>query len=504
MSVPSTPAARDPRIPTEAKQFAALVGDKLVEASARERITRSSPAYDTPVSVYPRSTAQDVEAAIRAARTAVDGGPWAAMSGADRAKLLLRVAQLIDKNRKELALIESLEVGKPLSAAAREMQGSIGLWEFAATLTRHAYGDVYDKLGGGLLAMVLRQPVGVVGMITPWNYPLLIVSQKLPFALAMGCTAVVKPSELTSGTALRLGELLLEAGLPPGVVSFVVGEGPEVGEPICRSDLVDMISFTGSTRVGRQIGRMGGEGIKRVSLELGGKSAQIVCADADLELAAEKVTLGFTRNAGQACVSGSRLLVERSVADKFVELVAARMHGVKVGDPLDAGTDMGPLVSRAQFDRVSGFVEAGKRDGAQLRSRSTPLPLSTGYFYQPGIFTNVQPSMAIAQEEIFGPVLSVMPFDSLDEAVTLANSTVYGLSGGVWTRDINKAFSLAKRMKTGNIEINTYLAGAPELPLTGHKQSGVGHEKGRYAIDEFTEMKTIQVQLADPSDAPTR
>ena len=275
-----------------------LVAGNFIPASARETIVRHSPAYDLPVSRYPRSNAGDLAAAIDAARKAADSGVWTSMSGAERAKILIRVAQLIDKHREELGLIESLEVGKPLSAAAREMQGSIGLWEFAATLARHAYGDLHDKIGPGALGLVFREPVGVVGMITPWNYPLLIVSQKLPFALAVGCCAVLKPSELTSGTALRLGELLVDAGVPSGVVNIVVGEGPEVGEAICRSEKVDMISFTGSTRVGRQIGRIAGEAVKRVSLELGGKSAQIVCADADLDMAAEKVAHGCDAQRG--------------------------------------------------------------------------------------------------------------------------------------------------------------------------------------------------------------
>lgn len=490
--------ATDARIPRQPRDFSFLLGDTFVTPSQREEIVRSSPAYDVPVSRYPRATADDVARGIKAARNAADTGVWRSMGGADRARLLTRVAQLIDKNREELALIESLEVGKPLTAAAREMQGSIGLWEFASTLARHAYGDLHDKLGPGVLGLVFREPVGVVGIITPWNYPLLILSQKLPFALAVGCCAIVKPSELTSGTALRLGELLLEAGVPAGVVNIVVGEGPHVGEPICRSDDVDMVSFTGSTRVGRHIGSIAGGTVKRVSLELGGKSAQIVCADADLEFAAEKVAVGATRNAGQACVAGSRLLVERSIAEEFTRAVMDRINRLRVGDPLDPATDMGPLSSKAQFDKVRGYVDAGMKLGAQFASRSQPLDIKTGFFFQPGVFTGVQPSMSIAQEEIFGPVLSVIPFDDLAQAVDVANGTMYGLAAGVWTRDINKAFALGRAMRAGTVEVNTYMAGVPELPLAGHKQSGVGHEKGRYSIDEFTHLKTIQIQLTDP------
>ena len=499
MNQTSSGTQRDPRIPYQPRDFSVLLAGELVSPTQREVITRESPAYRVAVSRYPRSTAADVAKAIDTARATADAGVWGSMAGGDRARLINRVAQLIDKNREELALIESLEVGKPLTAAAREMQGTIGLWEFAATLARHAHGDLHDKIGPGALGLVFREPLGVVGMITPWNYPLLIVSQKLPFALAVGCCVVVKPSELTSGTALRLGELLLEAGVPAGVVNIVVGEGPTVGEAICRSEKVDMVSFTGSTRVGQTIGRITGESIKRVSLELGGKSAQIVCADADLEFAAEKVAVGATRNAGQACVSGSRLLVEASIADAFTQAVSERMRKIQVGDPLDSRTEMGPLVSQSQFDRVDGYIKAGQRDGATFLQSNEPTGSSTGYFVRPGIFTGVRPSMSIAQEEIFGPVLSVMPFQSLPQAVEVANGTKYGLAAGVWSRDINKAFALARKLNAGTVEVNTYMAGVPELPLSGHKQSGVGHEKGRYALEEFTHLKTIQLQLTDPT-----
>jgi len=259
-----------------------------------------------------------------------------------------------------------------------------------------------------------------------------------------------------------------------------------------------MISFTGSTRVGRRIGAIAGEAIKRVSLELGGKSAQIVCADADLDLAAERVSFGVTRNAGQACVSGSRLLVQRSIANEFTQAVANRMGRVKVGDPLDPTTDMGPLVSEAQFNRVSSYETAGQKDGAQLHCPGEPPSTTAGYFMQPRLFTGVRPTMSIAQEEIFGPVLSVIEFDTTAEAIDIANGTIYGLAAGVWTRDINKAFAIGRALKAGTVEINTYMAGAPELPLTGHKQSGVGHEKGRYSVDEFTHLKTLFLQLANP------
>ena len=387
------------------------------------------------------------------------------MAGAERARIINRVAQLIDKHRDELGLIESLEVGKPISAVGREIQASVGLWEFAATLARHAYGDLHDKLGPGALGLVFRVPVGVVGMITPWNYPLLIVSQKLPFALAVGCCAVVKPSELTSGTALRLGELLCEAGVPPGVVNIVVGDGPSVGEVICRNPMVDMISFTGSTAVGRRIGAIAGEAIKRVSSSLAASRRRSFVPMLTSSSLPNASTSASRAIAGRHGVSGSRLLVQRSIARNFTQAVSDRMARMKIGDPLDPATEMGPLVSQVQFDRVSGYVAAGQKDGAELHRPGPPLSTTTGYFMKPGLFTGVRPTMSIAQEEVFGPVLSVIEFDTIDEAVEIANGTVYGLAAGVWTRDINKAFAYQVRAPESRHRRGQHLyggcAGAP-------------------------------------------
>lgn len=484
--VAAMPAPRD---------FAALIDGDLVGVAQRDVIERRSPARGTVVSRYPAATPADLDRAIAAARREADRGTWRRMAGAERARIIGRVARLIEQHKEELGLIESLEVGKPISGVVREIGGSVALWEFAATLARRSDGDLYDQLGGDNLGLVIREPVGVVGMITPWNYPLLIVSQKLPFALALGCCAVVKPSEMTSGTALRLGALLLEAGVPPGVVNIVAGDGPGAGKALCEDARIDMISFTGSTRVGREIGAICGRMLKRVSLELGGKSAQIVCADADLDRAAERVAFGVTRNAGQACVSGSRLLVQEAIADRFIASVTERLQRIRVGDPLDPETEMGPLVSEAQRHRVQGYVQAGIADGATFSARPDPGLPPEGFFVQPGVFTGVRPAMSIAQEEIFGPILSVMRFSGIEEAVALANGTAYGLSAGLWTRDMDKAFAIGRALGAGTVEINTYMAGAPELPLTGHKQRGLGHEKGAYAIDEFTRLKTLQIQL---------
>jgi len=489
-----TSAARPVELPNAPEAFAAVIGGEVLPAAARDTISRENPAHGTVVSLYPRCTAADVDRAVAAARKAADTRVWSGMSGAARARILVNVARRIEAEIETLRRVECLETGKPVANVERELRGAAAHWEYAATLARHSYGDTYDQLGGGQMGLLLREPYGVVGLITPWNYPLLILSQKLPFALAVGCCAVVKPSELTSGTALLLGHMLLEEGVPPGVVSIVPGYGPEVGTAICAHPGVDMLSFTGSTRVGKQIARDAGERLKKVSLELGGKSAHIVCADADLAAAAEKVVLGATRNSGQACVSGSRLLVERSIANDFVDAVRAGMDRLVVGDPLDMDTQIGPLVSAAQKDRVEGYVRAGSDAGATRWARSAPLP-DAGHFVQPTVFTGVTPDMSIAREEIFGPVLSVLRFEGVDEAIAIANATAYGLSAGVWTRDLDKAFRFGRGLRAGTVEVNTYMAGAPELPLVGHRESGLGHERGRFAVDEFTQMKTMLLQL---------
>jgi betaine-aldehyde dehydrogenase len=487
----------DIRLPQKPTEFAALIDGEAIAAAARATIERSNPAHNVPVSRYPQATLADVARAVASARRAADSRIWSGMSGAERARIILNVARLIEDNIEELRRIECLETGKPAANIEREIRGSVAHWEYAATLARHCYGDTYDSLGGNALGLVLREPIGVVGIITPWNYPLLIVSQKLPFALAVGCCTVVKPSELASGTTLVLGRLLQEAGVPPGVVNIVAGYGHDVGQAICDSKLVDMISFTGSTKIGKQIARAAADTLKKVSLELGGKSAHIVCADADLEAAAEKVVMGATRNAGQACVSGSRLLVERAIAKTFVAATIEKMRAMAVGDPLDLRTLMGPLISQAQKERVAGYVTEGQRAGAKMWAREATAEKNLpGFFAQPTVFTNVTPDMKIAQEEIFGPVLSVIEFDTVQEAIAIANGTAYGLAAGVWTRDLDKAFQFGRALKAGTIEVNTFMAGAPELPLTGHRESGLGHERGRFAVDEFTELKTINLQLA--------
>ena len=472
-----------------------LINGNWVEAQSGERYHRDSPAHDIRVGTYPKAGAEDVDAAVAAAKSAFEDPSWRLMKGADRAKLLHRVSEIIREDAEELAYIETLESGKPISQAKGEMQGTAELWEYAATLARHTYGDTYNTLGPDMLGMILREPIGVVGMITPWNFPLLIISQKLPFALAAGCTAVVKPSELTPGTTLRLGKILQEAGIPDGVVNIVTGFGQPAGARISEHPDVDMISFTGSTAVGKHIVAASQGNLKKVSLELGGKNPQIVFSDADLEAALDAVVFGAYFNMGECCNAGSRLLVQSSIADQFSQEVLKRAKTVPVGDPLDEATKVGAIINENQFGKIFEYIEQGKQEGASLQLGGGPLESESGRFIEPTVFTGVAPEMEIARNEIFGPVLSVIEFDTVDDAIRIANNTFYGLSAGVWTRNIDNAFQVARNVRAGTIWVNSYMDGYPELPFGGYKESGLGRELGRYTLDEFCELKTVQVHM---------
>ena len=354
-------------LPTEPQPFEMLIDGRWVTNLSGERFHTESPAHDVTVGVYPLADAVDVDAAVAAARRAFDDGPWPKMPGAERARLLHRTADAVRDHLEDLARLEVLESGKPIAQARGEMETTAELWDYAATLARHVYGDAYNTLGADKLGFVFREPVGVVGMITPWNFPLLIISQKLPFALAVGCTAVVKPSELTPGTTLRLAGLMMDAGLPEGVVNVVTGFGVPVGARLAEHPDVDMLSFTGSTAVGKRIVAAAQGNLKKVSLELGGKNPQIVCADADLEAALDAVVFGVYFNMGECCNSGSRLLVERAIADDFVAQVVERARTVPVGDPLDEATKVGAIINQAQFDKIMAYIDAGQQEGAELR-----------------------------------------------------------------------------------------------------------------------------------------
>ncbi len=462
------------------------------EVEGAAMIARYSPAHGVLVTRVPQGSATDAGNAIAAARRAFDRGPWPRMTAGERAGVLLRVADAIDRDRDLLAHLDSLESGKPISQALGEMEGAADIWRYAAALARTLHGESYASLGPDRLGFVLREPIGVVSIITPWNFPLLIVSQKLPFALAAGCTCVVKPSEMTSASTLHLAQLLDSAGLPKGACNVVTGYGAEVGAPMTSDARVDMVSFTGSTAVGRAAMAAAAATLKKVSMELGGKNPQIVFADADMEAAVDACAFGAYFNAGECCNAGSRILLQRRAAEEFVARLAEKSRQVRVGDPLDPLTKVGAIITAEHLAKIERHVAAATAEGARLPIGGARLP-SDGLFMAPTIVDGVSPSMAIASDEVFGPVVTVLTFDTAEEAVALANGTSYGLSAGVWSKDIDTAVAVGRGVRAGTVWVNTFMDGTPELPFGGYAQSGLGRELGRGAVADYTEEKTLHV-----------
>ncbi|MBN8629907.1 MAG: aldehyde dehydrogenase family protein [Rhodobacterales bacterium] len=458
---------------------------------------RQSPSHGVVVSRSARGTAADAEAAIAAARTAFDDGRWSQLSGKARATVLLKVADLIEANVDRMALIETLESGKPITQARGEVSGAADLWRYAASLARTLHGDSHNSLGADMLAVVLKEPIGVVSIITPWNFPFWILSQKLPFALAAGCTCVVKPSELTPSTTVMLAELLAEAGLPAGVVNIVLGLGQPVGATLASDPRVDMITFTGSTAVGKGIAAAASGTLKKVALELGGKNPQVIFPDADLESAVDAVVFGIYFNVGQCCNSGSRIIVHQDIAEAFTARVVDLSRQVAFGDPLDPATQVGAIVSPEHGAKIDGYVTAARKSGATVALGGGPLqiPGLAPQFYQPTVVTGVTPDMAIAREEVFGPVLTVLTFRTLDEALRLVNDADYGLSAGVWSENVHTCLAFARGTQAGTVWTNTWMDGFPEVTFGGVKQSGLGREIGSYGLDEFMEIKSLVMRI---------
>ena len=482
-------------VPNSPRAFEFLIDGKWHQPGNREIYTRYSPAHDVPVSQIPMCNAADVEDAVRAACLAFETG-WADQSGAKRGDILLRAAALIRERSEEIAYWESLENGKPIGAARGEVMSCAGMFEFAAGHARALHGDSFNNMGTNEFGLVTREPIGVVGVITPWNFPFLILCERIPYILAAGCTAVIKPSEFTSATTLLLGQILQDAGLPDGVVNIVPGWGHEVGQAIADHKDIDMISFTGSTRTGRQLVQTAAQSFKKLGLELGGKNPQIVFADADLAAAAAGVAAGISYNTGQVCVSGSRLIVERSIAEQFVEMVRNELANKRIGDPLDEETEIGAITTEAQYQTITHYIEKGRASGAQLIWQGQ-VDQNRGQFIAPVIFNEVTADMEIVREEIFGPVLSVLCFDDIDEAINMANDTEYGLAASVWSKNIDRSMRVFRKVKAGRFWINTTLSGGPELPIGGMKQSGWGRDAGKYGVEEFTEIKSGHFVLGD-------
>ncbi|MBO6758676.1 MAG: aldehyde dehydrogenase family protein [Roseibium sp.] len=458
---------------------------------------RVSPSHGHVVTKAAKGGAKDVAHAIEAARLAFDAGTWSRSSGKDRAALLLKVADLIDRECERIAMMETLESGKPISQAKAEIEGAADLWRYAAALARTMHGESHNTLGDNMLGVVLKEPIGVVSIITPWNFPFLIVSQKLPFALAAGCTAVVKPSEMTPATTVILGELLVEAGLPAGVVNIVLGYGEPVGTAMTTDSRVDMVTFTGSTGVGKAIVKAAAATLKKVSLELGGKNPQVIFPDADLNSAVDAVVFGVYFNAGECCNSGSRILVHEDIAEDFIARTVALSRDVPFGDPLDPDTKVGAIITPQHQEKIDSYVKEAAKSGAQVRLGGAPLSVAglDGQFYQPTVVADVTRDMPIAREEVFGPVLSVLTFSSLEEAISLVNDAEYGLSAGVWSENVHTCLEFALRAQAGTVWTNTWMDGYAELPFGGVKESGQGRELGRYGLDEFLEAKTVTMRI---------
>lgn len=460
-------------------------------------IERISPADGSVLAAYADGGAAEVDRAVNAARRVFESS-WSKRSAVERASALQAWADLIAADIPRLAIIEAEEVGKPIRYARGEVEFAIQLIRYAASLAVQIKGDVFDNLGPGALGMVTRAPRGVVGMIVPWNFPIITLAQKLPFALAVGCTAVVKPSELTSGTALEIARLAGLAGIPAGAINIVTGYGKTVGAAIAAHPGVNMLSFTGSSAVGRQIAQAGAERFVPVALELGGKGANIVFGDADLNQALDGVLFGAMLNQGQECCAGARLLIEETVADSFLEELTARASRIRVGDPLSEDTDLGPLIHQQHLERVLGFVDGARREGGRILSggtRMTSGDLGRGNFMGVTIVDRVDPQMEIFRKEVFGPVLTVTRFRDDAEALTLANDTEYGLASGLWTSRLDRAHAVAAQLQTGSVYVNTYLESAMQLPFGGWKQSGLGRELGMEGLLEFTEIKSTFFKL---------
>jgi betaine-aldehyde dehydrogenase len=452
--------------------------------------TLIEPATGEPLADVARGSAEEVDGAIRKAETAFRGS-WRKINTRERGRLLSRLAQLIRDNSEELARLEARNVGKPIREARDEVGLAANVFDYYAGATNKVGGQTIPGAASGVL-LSFREPVGVCGIIVPWNFPIAITSWKSAPALAVGNTVVLKPAEQTPLTALRLAELALEAGLPEGVFTVITGAGSIVGEAIIKHPLVRKVAFTGSTEVGMNVMRLAADDIKRVSLELGGKSANVIFDDCDFDRAVASAASSALGNAGQDCCARSRLLVQESLYDRFSKAVVKAFEKIAVGDPLDEATEMGPLVTTAHRDRVQKYVEQGRAEGATLACGGR-VREGRGSFLQPTVFLDAKPEMSIVREEIFGPVVAMMPFRDEEDAVRLTNDSMYGLSGSIWTRDIGRALRVARAIETGNLSINSGSSVHLEAPFGGVKRSGLGRELGLQALDHYTEWKTVYI-----------
>ncbi|MDL9944823.1 aldehyde dehydrogenase family protein [Gordonia sp. ABSL11-1] len=476
-----------------------LIGGEWVWSASGRTFETIDPATARPITSVAHGEAADIDRAVRAARQAFDDGPWSRMKPNERERLLWKVGDLLTERAAEFGQLEALDNGKAATiAAAVDTNWSADIFRYNAGLATKITGSTVDVSmpfvpGGEFHAYTLREPVGVCGLIVPWNFPLLMAAFKLAPALAAGNTVILKPAEQTPLTALLLGEIFQEAGFPPGVVNIVTGYG-EAGAALAAHDDVDKIAFTGSTEVGKKIVEAAKGNLKKVSLELGGKSPNIVFADADFEKAVAGSVAAWMFNHGQCCVAGTRLFVERPIFDDFTAAVAEAASQAKIGPGLDPTTELGPLVSQEQFDRVSGYLAAGLADGARALTGGKRWG-DEGFFIEPTVFVDVDPSFSIVQEEIFGPVVAALPFDADTGVAAAANDSIYGLAAGIWTQDLSKAHKTARQIKAGSVWVNQYNGFDTAMPFGGYKQSGWGRELGSSAIDLYTQTKAVNISL---------
>jgi acyl-CoA reductase-like NAD-dependent aldehyde dehydrogenase len=483
------------------ERFQMVIGGKPVDALSGKTFESQNPYTGEPWAQVPDGGPEDIDAAVAAARAALDG-EWGAMTGFARAALLRRLGDLVTQNAERLARLEVNDSGK----LYREMIGqlnALGGWY-------HYYAGLADKIEGrqipspnpNYLVYTRREPVGVVGAITPWNSPLLLMTWKLAPALAAGCTVVVKPSEHSPVSSLGFAELFDRAGFPAGVVNVVSGLSRETGARLAGHPGVDKVAFTGSTATGREVAKAAGENINKVTLELGGKSPQVVFPDADLAAAANGIIAGVFAATGQTCMAGSRLIVHADVHDELIRLIAERASRIKLGDPNDADTEMGPVANRPQYEKVLGYLDKAKSEGATVAYGGAADSGLGGLFVQPTVLTGVTAESTVVREEVFGPVLAALTFTEEDEAIKLANDTPYGLAGAVWTKDVHRAHRVAAKIKAGSVWINAYRVVAPSVPFGGFKASGLGRENGLHAVDEYLEEKAIWVELSGGTRDP--
>jgi acyl-CoA reductase-like NAD-dependent aldehyde dehydrogenase len=471
-----------------------LIGGKWVAAKSGKTFETVNPSNEEVLALIAEGDKADVDEAVKVARKASDEGRWPSMGPHERARMMFKIAELIDAHADELAELETLDNGKPLTfSRGFDIPASAETFRYYGGWVTKIYGET-NPSDPAFFNYTLREPVGVCGQIIPWNFPLLMAAWKLGPALACGNTVILKPAEQTPLTALRLGELLMEAGLPDGVVNIITGFGPGAGSSIAEHPQIDKVAFTGSTEVGKLILKASAGNLKKVSLELGGKAPNIIFPDADLDQAVPTAMMGVFFNSGQVCCAGTRIFVQRDKYDEVVGKLANFSKGVTMGDPFDQKSTIGPLVSREQFDRVKSYLEVGKKEGAKVAAGGD-AGTGKGYFVNPTLFTGVNNDMRIAREEIFGPVGAAISFTDENDAVFQGNNTDYGLSAAVWTRDLSRAHKMARSLKAGTVWVNCFNQLDPITPFGGYKQSGFGRELGKYAIDLYTQIKSVWMKL---------